>query len=493
MVADRPPERHGAQRGHRRDLGLADSCRNGNGHGHTERRARRRPRHAGLRAQDRMPRPRSRPPRRSRRGRRPLPTRRRSRRRAAPRRSRGSRPDCPRDSRSTPRTGIIAGTPTATGTSVSRSRSPTPRARPRRRQASRSSIAAQPTISSVTLANVSGGTAGRVEKGDTIKIVFSAAMDVSTICSTWTTDTSNQSLTADNAGDRDAHRRDQGHDLRHELDVHVQLRPARPRRGHVRHERQRGVRRSGHATSRRSRGRSATKTLLITLGAKGATGHRRNRRHEHARIHARPDARHGRRLVLAVHPSPRERSSDALETSEPHPGWATEVGPAGLGLRLGRARSASRVSTVLSLRPLVSGGSEVRQVRRDDLALQRASDLRVTLAEWQVYIEPHIATFSTLPLAVDPVDLASGSKLAETEIARSQVAERHRCERSGFRSRLAISSRSQAAFTTSLAAIAPMAAGSPDDGQSAGRGRRARRVHAALAADRDHLDDGSRR
>jgi type II secretory pathway pseudopilin PulG len=95
-------------------------------------------------------------------------------------------------------TGIISGTPTATGAptvtvtladaagaSVSKGLAIT--------------IAAQPTISSVTLTNVAtGGTAGRVDKGDTIAIVFSAQMDVSSMCSTWATDTSNQSLVANN-------------------------------------------------------------------------------------------------------------------------------------------------------------------------------------------------------------------------------------------------------------------------------------------------------
>ena len=98
-----------------------------------------------------------------------------------------------------PATGIIGDNPTASGTfNVTVSLTDAAGA-----TASKTNltlvIAAQPTISSVTLANGSGGTAGRVDKADTIKIVFSAAMDASTICSTWTNDTSNQSITADNA------------------------------------------------------------------------------------------------------------------------------------------------------------------------------------------------------------------------------------------------------------------------------------------------------
>jgi len=59
-------------------------------------------------------------------------------------------------------------------------------------------ITAQPTITSVTLAN-HGAAAGTIETGDTITIVYSAQMKVSSFCSAWTTgDTNDQSLTAAN-------------------------------------------------------------------------------------------------------------------------------------------------------------------------------------------------------------------------------------------------------------------------------------------------------
>ena len=59
-------------------------------------------------------------------------------------------------------------------------------------------VAPLPTITSVTLANHSGGTAGRIEQGDTITVVFSSQMSVASLCSTWSGDTSNQSLTGNN-------------------------------------------------------------------------------------------------------------------------------------------------------------------------------------------------------------------------------------------------------------------------------------------------------
>src|SRR5581483_4087873 len=51
-----------------------------------------------------------------------------------------------------------------------------------------------PTVSTVLLSN-GGSTAGKIEKGDTIKIVFSSTMSVASFCSTWSGDGSNQSLT----------------------------------------------------------------------------------------------------------------------------------------------------------------------------------------------------------------------------------------------------------------------------------------------------------
>ncbi len=57
-------------------------------------------------------------------------------------------------------------------------------------------IAPRPSISSVTLANATG-TAGTMDKGDTVAIVFSAQMSETSICSAWTGgDTANQTLNA---------------------------------------------------------------------------------------------------------------------------------------------------------------------------------------------------------------------------------------------------------------------------------------------------------
>jgi hypothetical protein len=95
-------------------------------------------------------------------------------------------------------TGIISGAPTAVGTS-SVTVALTDAAGATVSKANLVLvIAAQPTIVSVALANGTG-TLGRIDKGDTIKVVFSAQMRVSSICSSWLTDSNDQSITADNA------------------------------------------------------------------------------------------------------------------------------------------------------------------------------------------------------------------------------------------------------------------------------------------------------
>src|SRR5262249_39744961 len=58
-------------------------------------------------------------------------------------------------------------------------------------------IETTPTISSVSLVN--NGTAGRADAGDTIVITFNEQMSVSSFCSAWSGDTTDQSITGNNA------------------------------------------------------------------------------------------------------------------------------------------------------------------------------------------------------------------------------------------------------------------------------------------------------
>jgi large repetitive protein len=93
-------------------------------------------------------------------------------------------------------TGTISGTPTAVGTN-SASVTLTDAAGATSTKSLSITIGAAPAISSVTLSN-GGSTAGKLEKGDKITIVYSAQMKVSSFCSTWSGDTTNQTLSASN-------------------------------------------------------------------------------------------------------------------------------------------------------------------------------------------------------------------------------------------------------------------------------------------------------
>jgi hypothetical protein len=58
---------------------------------------------------------------------------------------------------------------------------------------------ASPVPTSIVLNNKSGGTLGKMESGDFFTVAYSEPIDVSTLCNTWTTDTSNQGPTSSTA------------------------------------------------------------------------------------------------------------------------------------------------------------------------------------------------------------------------------------------------------------------------------------------------------
>ena len=91
-------------------------------------------------------------------------------------------------------TGVISGTPTAVGSSTV-TLTLTDAAGASSSASGPLVVNGAPRIVSVTLANGTG-TAGKIEAGDTVTVVFSTQMDVSTFCSAWTDDTSDQSLSA---------------------------------------------------------------------------------------------------------------------------------------------------------------------------------------------------------------------------------------------------------------------------------------------------------
>ena len=92
-------------------------------------------------------------------------------------------------------TGVISGMPSAAGTFPA-SVTLTDNAGAIATKTLSITIAPGPTITSVQLVN-NGTTPGTIEPGDTIVVSFSAQMSVSSFCSTWSNNASNQSLSAD--------------------------------------------------------------------------------------------------------------------------------------------------------------------------------------------------------------------------------------------------------------------------------------------------------
>src|SRR5690349_13567753 len=92
-----------------------------------------------------------------------------------------------------------------------------------------------------------------------------------------------------------------------------------------------------------------------------------------------------------------------------HPRARRRVWAYGAGVLLAIAASA-----LITTLPLLSEQSENRQVGLDDVALEHLGDLRTTLADWQIYLEPRIPMFSGAPSVIDPLDLAKGAQLAQS-------------------------------------------------------------------------------
>jgi hypothetical protein len=93
-------------------------------------------------------------------------------------------------------TGVISGTPTASGTATVAVTVTDAAGATGSRNLSLT-INPLPTITSVTLTNA-GGTAGTINQGDKITVVFSTQMSVAGFCSAWSNDTNNQTLNAAN-------------------------------------------------------------------------------------------------------------------------------------------------------------------------------------------------------------------------------------------------------------------------------------------------------
>ncbi len=117
---------------------------------------------------------------------------------------------------------------------------------------------------------------------------------------------------------------------------------------------------------------------------------------------------------------------------------------------------AIAVSAAVSFRPLLSGHSEVRQVRRDDLALKRVADLRTTLSEFQVFIEPHLSHLAP----ASPTDLANGALLA-TAVTPRALAVAKALPAIGLADTARQLETTDASFTAAFSGLSVIASGRP--------------------------------
>ena len=118
------------------------------------------------------------------------------------------------------------------------------------------------------------------------------------------------------------------------------------------------------------------------------------------------------------------------------------------------------VLTYVSVRPLDSGRVDVRQIQRDDLALQRVLELRATLADLQLFIEPQLGKLSTAAAAISPGDIAIAAGLIQRVAAETVVAA-NVLRPLGFGADAAAIVAVSATLSKALTALSPLIVGQP--------------------------------
>lgn len=114
----------------------------------------------------------------------------------------------------------------------------------------------------------------------------------------------------------------------------------------------------------------------------------------------------------------------------------------------------------LSATPLSRGRAEAQATRRDDAALAAVLDLRATLADWQLFLEPQIASLSPSPAVIDPTEIAKGAQLAQLELGQAAAAT-SQLRSIGFPDDARDVAAATAAFASGLTALGPLLAGKP--------------------------------
>jgi diguanylate cyclase (GGDEF)-like protein len=118
------------------------------------------------------------------------------------------------------------------------------------------------------------------------------------------------------------------------------------------------------------------------------------------------------------------------------------------------------VLAVLSVGPMLAGRGDVREVLRDDQALQQVLDLRATFAEFQLFLQPEFAKLSTTATTFAPTEIATGSQIIQTAVTQTQVATQT-LNAMGLHDDARAINTASATFTNSLTALGTLIAGRP--------------------------------
>jgi diguanylate cyclase (GGDEF)-like protein len=129
-----------------------------------------------------------------------------------------------------------------------------------------------------------------------------------------------------------------------------------------------------------------------------------------------------------------------------------------LGLLVGLVIVAA---SLVVLEPLTAGQHRAERVTRDDLSIQqRASALRMSLVQWQLFLEPQLDAYTNSggKTTFSPVDIAKGSKITETQTAQSKSLS-SALRRRGFVARAHSLDAATTAFTKAITGLTPVASG----------------------------------
>lgn len=117
------------------------------------------------------------------------------------------------------------------------------------------------------------------------------------------------------------------------------------------------------------------------------------------------------------------------------------------------------VVSLAVLTPLRLGQQRAQKVAQADLPLQaQNTQLRMTLAAWQLFVEPQLDAIQIPGATLNPADIASGARLAQTQIDQAKVVA-SALRRNGSTSEARALDTAMAAFGVAITRLNPVAAG----------------------------------